>query len=99
VGDHERDLLAGPIRHRRHPDLATFRELQRVRDEIPQDLRDLCLVGAEARQPLGPAGSSNTSPTASLTRRGRSMPRSAPNRSATSKVLGRTTIFPASTLA
>ena len=43
--------------------------------------------------------SSNSSATDSLTRSGRSMPRSAPKRLAASNSIGRTTILPASTLA
>ena len=67
------------IRARRHPDLAALGELERVRDEVAQDLRDLALVGVEAaagRRAPRTRGSRRRSRAA-----GRSMPRSAPNRS------------------
>ena len=53
VSDRERDLVSGRLHRRRDPDLAALGELQRVRDEVAQDLRHLRLVGAKARQTLG----------------------------------------------
>ena len=79
------------------PDLAALGELERVGDEVAQDLRDLALVGVRARDSR-PA-SSKTSATGSLSSSGRSMPRRAPNRSPTANSSARTTILPASTLA
>ena len=72
-----------------HPDLAPLGELQRVGDEVAQDLRDLALVGVQRRQ-VRAAPRTPGSPTRS-TSSGRSMPRSAPNRFSTSNSAGRTT--------
>ena len=80
----------------RDADLAALGELERVGDEVAQDLRDLAFVGVHRGQ-LG--ASSKRSATVSLTSSGRSMPRSALNSSATSNSTGRTSILPASILA
>ena len=97
VGDRERDRVLVRAVPRRDAHLAALGELQRVGDEVAQDLRDLRLVGvAAAADP--PAPRTPARPTCS-TSSGRSMPRSAPNRLPTSNSMGRITIFPASTLA
>src|SRR5689334_20952722 len=48
IGDHEGDPTVGLTR-RRDPDLTLFGELERVRDEVPEDLGQLALVGREPR--------------------------------------------------
>ena len=92
----ERDSRRSVIGTTRRPHLAALRELERVRDEVAQDLRDLassvCSVGTSA-------GSSKTSATGRFTSSGRSMPRSAPKSSPTSNSAGRTIVLPASTFA
>ncbi len=51
VGHRERDrVVAG--RPRAHPDLAALGELERVREQVAQDLRDLALVGVHQGQPV-----------------------------------------------
>ena len=96
VGDRERDRALGTVGDHRDPDLAPLGELQGVGDEVPQDLRDLGLVGPERGTSTG---SSKTSRTASPTSRGAACRGARRTGPVTSNSLGRTTILPASTLA
>ena len=80
-----------------HPDLAALGELQRVRDEVAQDLRRPCprrCAGAARRRAPRTRG-----PPTRCTSSGRSMPRRAPKRFLRSNSAGRTTVLPASTFA
>ena len=88
VGDRERDARRSSGQPaRRHAHLAALGELERVGDEVAQDLRHLRLVGVERRH-VAPAPRRRAS-TDSFTSSGRSMPRSAPNRCPTSNSIGR----------
>jgi hypothetical protein len=53
VGHREDDGIAVGRERRRHAHLALLRELQRVGDEVAQDLGDLPLVRVEGRQIAG----------------------------------------------
>ena len=82
---------------RRDPHFALGRELQRVRDEVAQDLRQLLVVGVDARDAVA-APRRPATPT-SVGRIGLNMPRSAENRSTISNHAGEMVTRPASTLA
>ena len=53
VGDGKHHGVACGGQRRRHPHLAALGELQRVGDEVTEDLGDLPLVGVEAGHPVG----------------------------------------------
>ena len=68
-----------------HPHLAPLGELERVGDEVAQDLRHLSLVGEQQRQLLRLLDDERTPSSA---RRGRSIPRSVASSSVTAKARG-----------
>jgi hypothetical protein len=97
VRHRERDRAAVRVEARGDLDRPAFRELERVRDEVAKDLRDLALVGVELAEPLRLLEDEVDGVGDEAA--GRSIPRSALKSSPDVEFGGRTSTFPASIFA